>query len=77
MGATHACTCRRDPIVLRISLPPGSAPEVIAVLVERAVAAYVRRHDPWGGMPRAHTPEEQRAVSLDLCREAIRMGGGR
>jgi hypothetical protein len=59
------CTC---PQVLRISLPPGTAPEQIAVLIERAVRDYLSRRRPWDDFPTARTADEQRAASREVAR---------
>ena len=37
------CSCPRDPTILRLSLPPGTAPEVLTLLVQAAVAEHYRR----------------------------------
>lgn len=68
------CTCRSDPIVLRVSLPPGSAPEVVAVLVQRAVREHFRQLAALD-FPAPATPEQRRA-DLRACLDYNRQQRG-
>lgn len=63
------CTC--EPVVLRISLPPGTSPEIVSALVERAVRDYFRRHAPWGDVPEKLTEAEYRTKIRAIAMEAM------
>lgn len=53
-------SCPRDPTVLRLSLPPGTAPEVATLLVQAAVAEHYRRRHALD-FPAPTTPDRLRA----------------
>jgi hypothetical protein len=67
-----SCTCHHDPIVLRISLPPGASPELSVPLIEAAIRRHLeRRAAAWeDDFPRLATFAEKAAE----MREAILMG---
>lgn len=62
MGAE--CT----PVVLRLALPPGTAPEMVAAIVQEAVRAYLRQRDALD-FPRKATHEERVAWLKGLVAE--------
>lgn len=62
----QSCSCRSGPAVLRLALPPGTAPELAVLLVQTAVREhYLRRALD---MPPKHTPETYGAACLEIAR---------
>lgn len=61
------CSCHRDPTILRLSLPPGTAPEVVALLVQAAVAEHYRRRHALD-FPAVATPDQRRADIAECIR---------